>query len=87
MMIDFLAAPRRRRRPPVFDELTAREHEVRSGCAGYNNADVALVFVLSPKPVRNHVSNTFTKLHVARPVLCEVRARVAGLGRRGGAAS
>jgi DNA-binding NarL/FixJ family response regulator len=86
MMIDFLAAPMRRRRPPGFDELTAREHEVRSGFAGYNNADVALVFVLSPKPVRNHVSNTFTK-HVARPVLCEVRARVAGLGRRGGAAS
>jgi DNA-binding NarL/FixJ family response regulator len=52
MMIDFLAARRRRRGPPGFDELTAREHEVRSGCAGYNNADVALVFVLSPKPVR-----------------------------------
>jgi hypothetical protein len=33
MMIDFLAAPRRRRRPPGFDELTAREHAVRSGCA------------------------------------------------------
>jgi hypothetical protein len=59
--------------------------QVSAGCAGYSNADVALVFVLSPKPLRNHVSNTFTK-QVARPVLCDVTAPEAGLGRRGGTA-
>jgi DNA-binding NarL/FixJ family response regulator len=86
MMIDFLAAPGDGADHGVFDELIARELAVRSGCAGYNNADVALVFVLSSKPVRIHVSSTFMK-HVARPVLCDVRARMAGLGQRGGAAS
>ena len=42
--------------------------------------------VLSPNTVRNHVSNIFTKLHVADRAQAVVRPREAGLARRGGAA-
>ena len=38
---------------------------------------------LSPKTVRNHVSNIFTKLQVADRAQATVRAREAGLGRDG----
>jgi DNA-binding NarL/FixJ family response regulator len=63
---------------PAFDELTAREHEVLDLiAAGYSNADVAATLVLSPKTVRNHVSNIFTKLHVAD----RAKAIVRGPGR------
>jgi DNA-binding NarL/FixJ family response regulator len=37
--------------------------------------------VLSPKTVRNHVSNIFTKLQVADRAHAIVLARDAGLGR------
>jgi DNA-binding NarL/FixJ family response regulator len=70
--------------PPVaFPELTAREREVLELIAqGLNNAEIARRFVLSPKTVRNHISNIFTKLHVADRSQAIVRAREAGLGRR-----
>jgi DNA-binding NarL/FixJ family response regulator len=48
--------------------------------AGYSKADVAATLVLSPKTVRNHVSNIFTKLHVADRAQAIVRARDAGRG-------
>jgi DNA-binding NarL/FixJ family response regulator len=70
----------------VFPELTAREHEVLDLiAAGRSNADLAAALVLSPKTVRNHVSNIFTKLHVADRSAAIVRAREAGLGLQGGA--
>jgi len=52
--------------------------------AGRSNADLAAALVLSPKTVRNHVSNIFTKLHVADRSAAIVRAREAGLGLQGG---
>jgi DNA-binding NarL/FixJ family response regulator len=72
--------------PPVaFPELTEREREVLELIAqGHNNAEIARRFVLSPKTVRNHISNIFTKLHVADRSQAIVRAREAGLGRRPG---
>jgi DNA-binding NarL/FixJ family response regulator len=85
-IIEYFAAPR----PPavpdiVFPELTAREHEVLAlVAAGSSNADVAAQLVLSPKTVRNHVSNIFAKLHVADRSAAIVKAREAGLGLRGG---
>jgi DNA-binding NarL/FixJ family response regulator len=48
---------------------------------GYNNTEIADHLVLSPKTVRNHVSNIFSKLQVADRVQAIVRAREAGLGR------
>jgi DNA-binding NarL/FixJ family response regulator len=86
-IIEFFAAPRPAQVPEiVFPELTAREHEVLDLiAAGRSNADVAAALVLSPRTVRNHVSNIFTKLHVADRSAAIVRAREAGLGLPGGA--
>jgi DNA-binding NarL/FixJ family response regulator len=85
-VIEFFAAPRPPAAPEaVFPELTSRENEVLDLiAAGRSNADVAAALVLSPKTVRNHVSNIFAKLHVADRSAAIVKAREAGLGLRGG---
>jgi len=67
---------------PVFPELTVREREVLSLiAAGHSNGAIANTLCLSPKTVRNHISNVFSKLHVADRAEAIVRARDAGLGR------
>jgi DNA-binding NarL/FixJ family response regulator len=69
-----------------FPDLTAREREVLELVAqGRSNAEITRTLVLSPKTVRNHVSNVFTKLQVADRAQAIVPAREAGLGsgRRG----
>jgi DNA-binding NarL/FixJ family response regulator len=81
-IIEFFTAPRHARIEPVFPELTEREHEVLDLiAAGHNNTEIGEQLVLSPKTVRNHVSNIFTKLQVADRAQAIVRARQAGLGR------
>jgi DNA-binding NarL/FixJ family response regulator len=81
-IIEFFAAPRPRETEIVFPQLTAREHEVLDLlAAGRSNADLAATLVLSPKTVRNHVSNIFAKLQVADRAQAIVLARDAGLGR------
>jgi DNA-binding NarL/FixJ family response regulator len=66
---------------PVFPELTGREREVLSLIAGgHSNGVIANTLCLSPKTVRNHISNVFAKLHVADRAEAIVRAREAGLG-------
>jgi DNA-binding NarL/FixJ family response regulator len=68
---------------PVFPELTEREREVLQLIAqGYTNAAIAERLTLSPKTVRNHVSNIFGKLQVAGRAEAIIRARDAGLGGR-----
>jgi DNA-binding NarL/FixJ family response regulator len=65
-----------------FPELTPREREVLDlVAAGRANADIARSLFLSPKTVRNIVSNVFAKLHVADRAEAIIRARDAGLGR------
>jgi DNA-binding NarL/FixJ family response regulator len=65
----------------AFPTLTARERQILDLIAqGRNNAYVARHLVLSPKTVRNHISNIFAKLHVADRAEAIVRAREAGLG-------
>jgi DNA-binding NarL/FixJ family response regulator len=65
----------------VFPELTDREREILDLVArGLNNAEITQRLVLSPKTVRNHVSNIFSKLQVADRGQAIVRAREAGLG-------
>ena len=49
--------------------------------AGLDNAAVARRLTVSPKTVRNHLSNVFNKLQVADRAQAIVRAREAGLGR------
>ncbi|HEU4671345.1 MAG TPA: response regulator transcription factor [Candidatus Limnocylindrales bacterium] len=67
--------------PTVFPELTDREREILDLVArGLSNAEITNRLVLSPKTVRNHVSNIFSKLQVADRAQAIVRAREAGMG-------
>ncbi|MEV0200697.1 response regulator transcription factor [Nonomuraea sp. NPDC050691] len=66
----------------MFPQLTPREREILSLiAAGRSNPQIASALFLSPKTVRNNVSNIFAKLHVADRTEAIVRARDAGLGR------
>jgi DNA-binding NarL/FixJ family response regulator len=68
--------------PQVFPELTEREREILDLLAkGYTNTTIAERLVLSPKTVRNQVSNIFSKLQVADRAEAIIRAREAGLGK------
>jgi DNA-binding NarL/FixJ family response regulator len=67
--------------PVPFPDLTDREREVLDLVArGLDNASIARRLALSPKTVRNHLSNILTKLAVADRAQAIVRARDAGLG-------
>ncbi|MFD0905330.1 response regulator transcription factor [Actinomadura sediminis] len=71
-------------RRSAFPELTEREREVLALIAqGRSNTEIAGTLYLSPKTVRNHVSNIFMKLHVADRAQAIVLAREAGLGESG----
>ena len=68
--------------PQEFPELTDREREILALLSqGLNNAEIAQHLVLSPKTVRNHLSNIFNKLQVADRAQAIIRAREAGLGQ------
>lgn len=80
-LMNFFATPPGDVPPPVFPELTDREREVLGLIAqGYSNPDIAARLVLSPKTVRNHISNIFSKLQVADRAQAIIRARDAGMG-------
>ena len=65
----------------AFPELTESERSVlRLMAAGVNNHAIAQRLGLSPKTVRNYVSNILGKLQVADRAQAIVRARQAGLG-------
>ena len=68
--------------PQAFPELTEREREILALLSqGLNNAEIAQHLVLSPKTVRNHLSNIFNKLQVADRAQAIIRAREAGWGQ------
>jgi DNA-binding NarL/FixJ family response regulator len=70
----------RRQRAPVLPVLTDREREILQLVAdGYTNGAIARRFVLSPKTVRNHVSNILTKLNARDRTDAARIAREAGL--------
>jgi DNA-binding NarL/FixJ family response regulator len=80
-MMDFFAGMRPSKLPEVFPELSDREREVLNLIAeGYKNPEIAEELVLSPKTVRNHVSNILSKLQVADRAQAILKAREAGLG-------
>jgi DNA-binding NarL/FixJ family response regulator len=84
-ILSFLTRPLSAYDEQMFPELSHREREVLDLIAtGVSNADIARRLSLSPKTVRNHVSNVFTKLQVADRAQAIVRARAAGLGLRPG---
>ena len=65
-----------------FPELTPREREILELLAqGLTNTAIAEKLVLSPKTIRNQVSNIFSKLQVASRSEAIVKARKAGLGK------
>ena len=64
-----------------FPELTEREYEILTLIAQRkSNTDIAARLVLSPKTVRNHVSNILSKLQVADRTEAMHAAWTAGLG-------
>lgn len=65
-----------------FPELTPRERDILELLAqGLTNTAIAEKLVLSPKTIRNQVSNIFSKLQVASRSEAIVKAREAGLGK------
>ena len=79
-LMQYFGARRPTAPPQAFPELTEREREILTLIAqGYTNAAIAEKLVLSPKTVRNHVSNIFSKLQVADRAEAIIRARDAGL--------
>ncbi|WP_228641045.1 response regulator transcription factor [Microtetraspora sp. AC03309] len=68
-------------REEAFPELTVREREVLDLiAAGLSNGMIAERLHLSPKTVRNNVSNVFAKMRVADRAQAIVQARKAGYG-------
>ena len=82
-LMQYFASPRPSAPPDAFPELTEREHEILELIARHEtNPEIAKRLYLSPKTVRNHVSNIFTKLQVADRAQAIIRAREAGLGQQ-----
>jgi DNA-binding NarL/FixJ family response regulator len=78
-LIGYFASGRAAATP--FADLTEREREVLELVAkGRSNAEISRQLRISPKTVRNHVSNVFAKLQVSDRAQAIVRAREAGLG-------
>jgi DNA-binding NarL/FixJ family response regulator len=64
----------------VFPDLTEREREVLALIAqGLTNSAIAEQLILSPKTIRNYITEIFSKLQVADRAQAIVRARNAGL--------
>ncbi len=75
----FFAHPPARPAAP-FPDLTESERNVLHLMArGLSNDAIATQLSLSPKTIRNYISNIFSKLHVADRAQAIVRARDAGL--------
>jgi DNA-binding NarL/FixJ family response regulator len=79
-VIAYFAGRRPSVAPGLFPELTERERELLGLLAqGLTNSAIAERLALSPKTVRNHVSNIFSKLQVAGRTQAILRAKEAGL--------
>ncbi len=64
-----------------FSDLTDWERGVLEPTAGgYNNTVITQKLVISPKKVRNHITNIFSKLQVADRAQAICRARTVGYG-------
>ena len=81
-MMTFFANVKQPKLPRLFPELSNREREILDLIAqGYRNPDIAEKLYLSPKTVRNQVSNILSKLQVADRAQAIIMARDAGLGQ------
>jgi len=78
----YLANPLAAIKKATFPELTPREREILELIAqGLTNQAIADRLVISPKTVRNQVSEIYSKLQVASRGEAVARARDAGLGK------
>ena len=81
-LINYFGQHKPNAKPNYFPELTERELEILELVVhGLTNSAIAERLVLSPKTVRNHVSNIFSKLQVSNRTQAILRARDAGLGK------
>jgi DNA-binding NarL/FixJ family response regulator len=81
-LMDYFSSIRPTTLPQAFPELSDREREILDLIAqGHKNTDIARLLFLSPKTVRNHVSNVLHKLQVTDRTEAIIRAREAGLGQ------
>jgi DNA-binding NarL/FixJ family response regulator len=81
-LMRYFASAKRSAPSDLFPELTEREVEILELIARHlTNPEIAQRLSLSPKTVRNHVSNIFSKLQVANRAQAIIRARDAGLGQ------
>ncbi|HZB96841.1 MAG TPA: response regulator transcription factor [Herpetosiphonaceae bacterium] len=81
-LMEHFASPRSTDSEQPFPELSEREREILELIAqGLTNNTIAERIYLSPKTIRNQVSNIFDKLQVHDRAEAIVRAREAGLGR------
>jgi len=79
-LVDYFAALQPSRSTQLFPELSNREREILALLTqGCKNAEIAERLVISPKSVRNYVSNIVSKLQVADRAQAIVRAKEAGL--------
>lgn len=84
----YVATPSQLDHDRPFPELTDREREILGLVAqGRSNSEITDLLVLSPKTVRNHVSNIFSKLGARDRAEAIVRAREAGMGGERGRAT
>jgi DNA-binding NarL/FixJ family response regulator len=80
-LVDYFAQAHPAAPPEAFPELSDREREILDLLArGLKNPEIANHLYLSPKTIRNHVSNILHKLQVADRAQAVIRAREAGLG-------
>lgn len=80
-LVQFFRAPREDVPLQAFPDLTDREREVLDLIArGRDNGWIARRLGIADKTVRNHVSNIFSKLHVADRTKAALKAREAGFG-------
>jgi DNA-binding NarL/FixJ family response regulator len=80
-LMSFFSSPKAAPSSEAFPELTSREVEVLDLIArGRSNTEIATQLYVSPKTIRNHISNIFTKLQVVDRSRAIARAREAGLG-------
>ncbi len=79
-LMQFFATTQLQVSETLFPELTDREREILILIAQhFSNPEIAQRLSLSPKTVRNHVSNIFSKLQVTDRAQAILKARDAGL--------
>ena len=77
----YFSTPQTETPPNAFPDLTERERELLDLLAqGMNNSDIARKLNITPKTVRNHCSNIFSKMQVVDRTQAIIQARNAGLG-------